>query len=224
MKKQLIMAVSGLIFAICLSSCDEATDKKNIVKGDGDIKTIQRVLPSFDKIQVSGNFLVNITSNMPADLSIRTDSNIEPFITTSVENSSLNIAYKSGKNISPSNFPKIEITTKNLSSLNVSGSTIVNAKNIDAGTFSITAAGSNETTVSGKSTTLNINASGGTEINAKFLAADNAVLISRGTTNVKINAKKNLSIDISGKGNIQYFGNPIITQKTSGSSSISSGK
>src|SRR5262252_6745985 len=62
-------------------------------KGDGSITTTNRPITDFSALEVTGAYQIQWSSGKPA-LTISTDQNLLPLITTSVSGGSLHIAWK----------------------------------------------------------------------------------------------------------------------------------
>jgi hypothetical protein len=208
------LPLTPLLLAAYLSACSNANDDS--IVGNNDIQSIQRKTISFDKLKVSDSFAVDVVAGLPQQISIKTDSNIAPLITTKVKDGILMIHYKSKQHVAPSNMPIIHISVDTLNGIEVSGASKINVKQIKSADFSINTSGANSTTVAGETTSLKINTSGVSKINTKYLRADNVTLQSSGATDTQVTAIKTLDITISGGGKIQYFGKPDIIQKISG--------
>src|SRR5258705_3125431 len=81
------------------------------IRGDGTMKTENRSITDFSALEVSGAYEIKWSSNKPS-LTISTDQNLLPLITTSVTGNTLQIDWK--KNLRPTKGITIVISSASL--------------------------------------------------------------------------------------------------------------
>ncbi|MCX6150104.1 MAG: DUF2807 domain-containing protein [Ignavibacteriales bacterium] len=182
------------------------------VHGSGIIKDEYRDVESFDGIEVSGFYDIHIQCGEKPGLKIIGDDNILPLIKTNIENGTLHIWNK--KNISPRKKIRFEITTDNISSLNSSGANRIIVQNINNDELEVEVSGAGTTKLEGKTEYLNINLSGAANIKADKLKAKKVTVEISGASSADVYASEELRAEISGVGNINYYGNPQDVKKS----------
>jgi carbon monoxide dehydrogenase subunit G len=223
-----IFSISFLFYS-CVNSID---GNKNVIKEE-------RVIPSFNKIDISGEFEVLITQNNTEKLELEVDDNLVELIESKVENNTLYISSK--ESIGSAKSLKLYISIKNIDAIDISGAIELKNKgtitvdhltidasgaadiklDIETESLTIDVSGASETTLAGKTNNFDIELSGASELDAKKLKSQNISIDISGAGSAVVFAKKTLNVSVSGAGSIQYKGNPKITKDISGAGSIS---
>lgn len=246
---KILWGTMGCIFAAVLmaaiamrvSSCSAFTLFPERVAGDGNIITQTQNLPYFDAVNISVAGKVVVKKGNKPSITIQDDQNLLPYIIINVEDKVLHIKVKDGFSLSSSGTPMFNIVTNNIKSFAASGRNQIVINNVSPQQFklhlsgvgevlvrnmvtrqtSIHISGKGQCELSGKTKNLNIKVSGKSEILAKNLVANNIVVAISGKSNMILHAVNSLDASISGKGNIQYYGNPTkFIQHVSGAGKI----
>ena len=241
MRKTIVLS---LVMAFTLS-CSAQWGKG--IKGNGNVKTLERNVSDYDELAVSGWFDVDLVDGREGELTLKGDENLLQHIITEVNNGKLIIKVEKGLNLKPSstsNGIHITVPVESIDELSLSGSgDIVGKKTIKTSKFkaamsgsgditldiesnSMTAAmsGSGDMNLSGSTGNLDVTISGSGDIRAYDLDADNVEATISGSADIKVTAKESLKARVSGSGDISYRGNPKkVDTKTSGSGDISQG-
>ncbi len=190
------------------------------ITGDGNIKSQTRTINNSNVVNISGNFKVNINNGKQSSVAITADENILPYIDVNTDNNTLSIAVKSNVVINPSQIPTINITVPVVKALNISGKTQLQASNINTDQLAIDLSGKSDVLLAGHTTNLMITASGKSSIQSNNLIAENITINGTGNSNISVNPIKELILNIVGKSDIQYVGNPSITKNIVGDVTI----
>lgn len=210
-----ILALSFMSL-LCLSGCKE----KKIV-GEGPNTEALRELSSFDKLDISGNYQLNIEIAAKQSVRIIAQANVIPYILTKVNSNTLSISLDDSVAISFQEAPSINITMQNLSDITLSGASKMTALKINSKSLGISARGHNQIILSGKSASLSIDSNGDNEIHAENLQASDTKIKISGSSTVFTTTTDNLDAKINGYGKIGYTGTPKnITQEIHGSGVI----
>jgi len=110
------------------------------------------------------------------------------------------------------------ITAQNFT-LNASGFVNINI-NLDVETLNMDASGSSTIQLSGYTNVADITLSGFGTISAFNLQTQDARVIASGSSNINIAVSEYLNATAEGFSNVQYRGNPIVTQRTTGASNV----
>jgi carbon monoxide dehydrogenase subunit G len=236
MNTKLIKAIIGLtIVMLFASAC-------NVVPtfGSRNIITESRQVSGYTQVEVSGAGSLVIIQDGTEALTIETDDNIMPYVTSEVRGGNLSIGLdsKSGP-FSPS---KMDITlhVKELSNITTSGSWDVTCALLQADSLTILTSGTSNATIDSLSVgslKVTISGTGNLELagmaedqsveisgSGKYLAGDlqstTATITVSGSGNGTVWATGELDVHISGSGDIGYYGDPQVAFNQSGSGSI----
>jgi hypothetical protein len=220
----------GVVFAICISC---ASGKGY---GLGKMETFDRIVPDFEKIQITGAFsnhygsegksIVRIHSGKENRLSVAINSNLNRYVETNVINNVLNIE-KTTKmrhdfiidiyspdisGISIDSNGKVEIIdaiTVPSFSIEISGAGEVSG-NIECEYLSVNVYGAGKVALTGSSKTALINISGAGLFNGREFSTNNVFVDIGGVGRAHVWAVDNLAAGIGGVGSIRYRGNPNV--------------
>jgi Putative auto-transporter adhesin, head GIN domain len=204
-----------------------------------------RNVSGFTAIEFSTFGKVNIMQGDTESLNIAGPDNIVPEITTTVSNGTLVIDTKDNLTVtgfSSDNVLTFTIVAKDLSSLSVSGAGDVQVETLSAPKMSINMSGAGRVTqnqittdnltidisglggidINGQATQATIDISGAGSVNAADLQVQTATVTLSGLGNATLWVTGQLSGDISGAGNVSYYGNPQTNTNSSGLGSFKS--
>lgn len=211
-----IIAVLCVFF---ISGCNIVTMCDSSTRGSGVEKTEQRTVGNFTSIDVSGACDVQVTCGGSTSVQVSGDDNIVPLITTKVEGGTLYISHEGS--INPKTKLVITIATPNLDAVTSSGASDIKVEKINNSAFAVDVSGAGSVEAVGNTGTLSIDISGATDVITKELHAKKVKIGVSGASNAEVFATEELSADVSGVGNITYYGNPsVINQNVSGVGSI----
>ncbi len=210
------LLLGAITLSLALAGCNSSS-----VTGSGKITTDSRQLSLFKGITISGNYEVNIVAQKSPAVEIKTDDNIVSKIITEIKDNILHIHPIEGKHLAPSKTVQLNIAIPDLNSININGDNRIEATNLSSQQLSVSASGSSQINLSGKTNEIIIKASGSTELDAQNLSADTARVSSNGAAKIKVHANKSLDVAISGSGRVNYSGHPArITQTVHGSGEV----
>ncbi|HET6244132.1 MAG: DUF2807 domain-containing protein [Bacteroidetes bacterium] len=207
--KKIFTVLAAMILSIALY----AQDEKQV-----------REIPSFNKIDVSGNITVIIAQGEPQQVSVTTRADMHEKIITEVVNGTLKISTK-GKT---EGSKKVEITVSNLVRIKQSGATVVKSEgliktqaleiessgasitslNIEADVFTSNVSGVGELKLKGTATNLNATVSGAANIKAFDLVTQKADINISGAGVVRIDVIEELNVKVTGAGKVLYKNEP----------------
>lgn len=199
-----------------------------------------RQVSDFERVEISGGGSLEIIQDGTESLTIETDDNIMPYVTSEVSAGLLRVGMDFGvRTYLPSKMHVI-LHVKDLSLIGTSGSWSVSSSTIQGNSLRIEISGSGDVvideltvneldaSVSGtgsidltgeaKTETMNISGSGKIET-SDFRAQDVTVTIS-GTGNGTVWATHTLTVEVSGSGTVNYYGSPQVSFNQSGSGKV----
>jgi hypothetical protein len=207
-------------------------------RGSGVEKTEQRVISSFDKLDVSGAFTVEFVSAEQTSVEITADDNLLADISTDVRGSTLYI--ETTRNLSPRGRLLVRVSSPQISSIRSSGASDISAANISSDKLTIETSGAGSVKASvqtsllkletsgagnvalnGSAETFIVETSGAADVKARNLNVKKARLEVSGAGEVELNVSDELDVSVSGAGDIRYFGSPSsVRQDISGAGSV----
>ncbi len=236
MKSLLKFGLLSLVIVVFSSTTVYA--KRYSVRGNGNVEKEIRNVRSFDAIDVSSAFEVELTQSDEESLVIEADENLLDHIYTEVIGGTLKI-YTRG-NIRNINTMKAYISFKMIDEIELSGACEVKGMNkMKFESFVIDASGASEVDINFAASVVKLDLSGATEIRfagfadelyidssgaSEIYAIDFEVkdceVDASGASTIKIFVTENLEVEASGATTVRYKGKPAVDLDTSGASSI----
>lgn len=176
------------------------------VKGSGVIITDTRKVATFNSLQLAGAFMTKISCQKGQQLQIRGDDNIVPLIRTEVQDGRLHIYTE--RSYSTESLLQLQIMVPDLKAVSVSGAHTVSVAGVANSSLVLDAGGASSFSVSGKTGILDAKLSGGSTIAARKLKADQVSVSIDGAGDAEVFATKKLAVQITGVGDVTYYGNP----------------
>ena len=230
------------LLVICIG-CRSFSCSGEVIKGNGTIETKTFPQNNFNAISISGGWTADIRYSETFSIQIETDENIFPDLDISVAGTTLNIGFKSGYSISPTQC-KVSITmpaliklqtagsltaiissfnmAKDSMSIDIAGSGNITARDITVNTLKVDVSGSADFSATGKAENMIADISGSGDIKTTDFETEKADISISGSGSAKVWVTRHLKADIGGSGSVRYKGNPVIETKSSGSGRISS--
>ncbi len=219
---------AGFFFAGCNNVTVSTGDGSNKASGNGKLKSEQREVSSFNKIEADGVFNLILSQSGKDSVRVETDENIQPLILTSVENETLKIKMKDNTSIDKMKIVNIYISFASISKMNTNGVGSIKCTdklNLKEFELNCKGVGAAELNLDAEKLTINseivgvlvlsgvvkeavIHNQGLSVISAFNLKTEKLNLHSEGAGAVEVYASKDLSVDISGLGSVKYKGNP----------------
>ena len=236
------VAVITALLIICIG-CRSFSGSGEVIKGNGTIETKTFPQNNFNAISIAGGWTADIRYSETFSIQIETDENIFPDLDISVAGTTLNIGFKSGYSISPTQC-KVSITMpalirlqtagsltavissfnmpKDSMSIDIAGSGNITARDITVNTLKVDVSGSADFSATGKAENMIADISGSGDIKTTDFETEKADISISGSGSAKVWVTRHLKADIGASGSVRYKGNPVIETKSSGSGRISS--
>lgn len=211
-----ILALIGLLLACNISTGDGG----EIIEGSGNIITEDRELSGFTAVSLDGIGRLEIDQTGSDSISITGDDNILPHITTRVRSGTLIISVEENKTFT--NVPDLvyQVTVASLERLELNGAGEIEVTNLDGERLEVTLDGGGSITVSGEVTSQEVDLNGLGIYNAENLISQDVTIQQDGAGSAVVNASDTLDVTINGLGDVEYIGDPTITQEINGLGSI----
>lgn len=229
----------ALLAAILLAT--SACNPIDIVKGRGEVISENRSVGTFSGIDVSSDIDVYLSQGPAEPIRVEGQDNILNVVETYVRNNELVIRTKPGVILRRHEQIRIYITTPELSSVEISGSALVEGRTdwhvndfkidisgsgkldmalYDTENLDSEISGSGNLYLQGDTRTHDIDISGSGDVHAFDLASQQANAHISGSGSCELQVSNKLEAKISGSGKIRYKGNPTINTKITGSGKV----
>ncbi|RYE00266.1 MAG: DUF2807 domain-containing protein [Sphingobacteriales bacterium] len=229
MNKLITLLIAG-IFALSLNSC------KKII-GQGPIVTEERNVAAFTMIEAEFPGDVVLVQGTGQMVKAQAQENIINDLYTTVNNGILTIKLKNGLRLSTGSL-KVYVTIPVIERISLMGSGNVTADQVISPDLDIKLTGSGNMEIgnlesgnvyseltgsgnikiaAGAASYLKVRLTGSGDLKAQNFSAVDAVVTLTGSGSATIRASNTLNAVISGSGNINYYGNPVVTQNVTGS-------
>ncbi len=238
-----IMSLFGvLITSTLLSACGSGGVNLSITKGSGNIVTDTRQVSGISAVVLDTSGDLTVSQGESESLTIETDDNILPLLTSDVTNGVLKLDTKPGSGLTPSKSIKYILVVKNLNALtdnssgsistqdlnltnpvtiSVDGSGNVSLTNIQSGDVTIKLSGSgslNIAALKSEKVSISIDGSGGASISSVDTQTLSASLNGNGSLEVSgTTADQTINISGSGKYDGEKLASKTAVVKTDGS-------
>lgn len=209
MKKLLLISILTTAALFGFSSCRHLGKG---VQGSGVRKTEKRDLPAFKSIETNGAFAVRVTCQQAASLEIEGDDNILPLITTEVRGGVLKIYNHKSYNTSQAII--VRMTLPDLEAISSTGAADIQVANVKNDQLSISWQGAGRIEAAGETKFAHISSTGAGKIDTSKLTAERAKVSVTGAAQVDVYASQQLDVTVSGVGQVTYYGNPGVVNKS----------
>ena len=225
-------------FAIIIfSACDMMGER---IKGNGNIKTVDRQISDVTKINVIGSLEATVETGS-SSLQVEGDENLLQYIETSTENGLLTIKMKDNIHFVTSNSIKVHVTLPRVAELKIISSGKIMSNNqlinddktnlkilgsgkihvkIHAPKINADIKGSGDIIVEGETKDLEASIKGSGTFKGENLKSENASISIAGSGDVYVFSDIRLKISIAGSGNVKYKGNAVVETNVAGSGSV----
>lgn len=212
----LVIATTVGLVLLAVSGCDGGVFGE---RGSGNVITESRDVSGFSEIALAGSGKVRVDVNGTESLIIEAEDNIMPLLTSDVNGGRLELGAESS--ISPTTGIIYTVSAVALEGVAVSGSGEVAATGVAADSFDVDISGSGRVEPTGTAGTLGVEISGSGRYLGESLESSIGTVRVSGSGTAVVNVTDDLDVDVSGSGDVQYIGDPTITESISGSGDIS---
>lgn len=192
----------------------------NSIEGSGHVVTETREVSGFTGIEVSGSGKVLLEQGDEERVEITADDNLMQHLSSDVTGSKLTLGTKDWVNLDPTDTIIYKVFVKDLKSLGISGSVVVEASGVRTDSLMVAVSGSGDIKISGEAEEQQIAISGSANYKAEDLKSKEVSLVISGSGEAVLAVSEKLDVQVSGSGDVQYIGDPKVTQSISGSGSI----
>jgi hypothetical protein len=209
--------VATVVLGLTLVGCS--------LRGSGTAMTQSRDVEAFESIEIGGAFelIVHVDPSATQRVEVSGDDNIVPEVTTTVSAGELDIQIENGI-VRPKLDLRVEVWVPSLTELEASGASDITVEGLHGERFELDLSGASETTLRGIVDRFEVDSSGASDLDARELHAKIVALELSGAGNAEVWASDRLDADVSGAGNVRYFGDTKeVHEDVSGAGSITPG-
>ena len=189
------------------------------VRGNGTIKTEQRPVGPFTRIEAGGFYDIQWQPGSPS-FSLTTDENLLSHIETRMNGSVLKI--ETHGQIAPTHGVTVVITSPSLTGAELSGALKLKATQLSGDRFALDTSGATRVALDGRANRLIASLTGASKLNAETLQTQYVEISVTGAGKADVNATNSLRAAITGAGRVSYGGNPkSVEKKITGAGKIS---
>ncbi|OJV54663.1 MAG: hypothetical protein BGO31_06750 [Bacteroidetes bacterium 43-16] len=231
---KIITLFIAFIAVLGLNSCQK-------VIGQGPVVTEERNVDAFTRIESEFPGEVILVQGAVQLVKAQAQENIMKDLQTTVSNGVLKIKIKNGLRLSTGSSLKVYVTIPVIERLSLMGSGNLVADdivsedidlkltgsgdmhigNLECSSLYSELTGSGSMTISGgNAPELKVRLTGSGDLKAQNLSAVDADVRVTGSGSATVRASRTLNATISGSGNINYYGNPSVTQSVTGSGKV----
>ncbi len=230
MNKLITLLIAGLL-ALSLNSCKK-------VVGQGPVVTEERSVAAFTMIEAEFPGDVVLVQGANQMVKAQAQENIINDLYTTVDNGILKIKLRNGLRLSTGSSLKVYVTIPVIERISLMGSGNVSTDQVISTDLDIKLTGSgnmeignleadvvyseltgsgNINITSGTTRDLSVRLTGSGDVKAQNFSAVDATVTLTGSGSATVRASNTLNAVISGSGNVNYYGNPAVTQNITGS-------
>lgn len=191
-----------------------------IVMGSGRVISEEREVQDFDSVRMSGSGTLILQQTGSESLVIEAEDNILPLLTSEVRDRRLMLGLRPGSSYRASRKVTYRLTVKDMKGIEVSGSGDVQGTDISTDSLTLQGSGSFDMTLAGRADRLQVDISGSGAFQGDALESREATVMISGSGDATVKVTDSLDAFVRGSGNVVYIGNPTLTQRVSGSGSI----
>ena len=176
------------------------------IEGSGKMETRTFDVKDFDSIDIGGSFAIDVSFGDKQDVKVTIDDNLWENLEIEVHGRELVVNWDDS--CRPDDDCRLEVVVPSLKEMSISGAAEVDIRKFAGERFKFHLSGAAELAMSGKVDDLDIQVDGAGEIDTRDLEARRVKVRISGAGNANITAFESLDAEVSGVGNIEYWGNP----------------
>lgn len=217
----LALAVGGLAVVLAAEhDVFSSSSGSSTVHGSGVAATQTRKVAPFTGVELSGSNVVEIHVDGGHSVVVHADDNLLNRVTTTVRHGRLVVGNVPGSFQTKSPMD-VEIHTRTLGTLSLTGSGVLSAVGVDAPSLTVTLAGSGVLRASGTVHRLQVGLNGSGDAQLAELVARDVRAVVSGSGRILTTATESLDASIPGSGAVIYMGNPAhVSSSTTGSGAV----
>lgn len=229
-----------IVALLAVTGCEVSLGPADIVQGSGSVRTEARDVHDFDRVELAGTGILDITQGSSETLKITSDDNVLPKLRSDVVDRTLRLGPRDNTSVHATQL-HYELALKQLRAvslagsaqvrasaldadqldLNIAGSGTLNMAKLTASALTVSLSGSGALNLAGEVTRQSVAISGSGRYRAGDLASRQATVTVTGSGECDLRVSDSLDASVAGSGHIGYAGSPTVSQRVVGSGSVS---
>lgn len=206
-----------LMGLVAAAGCD--VDSARPVPGSGTRTTETRIVEPFQRVSLSGSFIVELAHGPATEVILEVDDNLQKLVRTRVTADVLEI--EPTAQIRPTQTVRVRLTHPSLRGVAIAGSASVDGEGLALDAFDLAMSGAGSARLTGTARAVSIRIAGSGRVDLSALTAEDVEITVSGAGSVRVTATRALKASISGSGSVVYGGSPKeVSTSISGSGSI----
>ena len=183
-----------------------------------------RTAPAFTAIDLRGPFSIDVQAGKAQSITVRGTPRFVAMLVTEVVDGELRVYLRDNATKKISGDPRVIVTVPALRTFSMEGAGETTLRNITGDRFDVRYRGAGSMTIEGTVKQLKLQAQGVGEVDARKLIAQDANVNFQGIGSVEIYASGKLDAQVSGMGELLYYGHPkTVNKSVSGIGSVKAG-
>jgi len=173
-----------------------------------------RNVTPFKGIVVQGPVSLVVESGKSFSMRVQGDQRFIDRVTSEVVGGELRLSMKDSKRNSIETNDRVIVTLPELRSFSGEGAGVINLNNVRGELLDVEYRGAGRLAINGEVRKLRLSAEGVGEVDTKDLRTREAHVSFEGIGSVKVHASDKLNASVTGMGNLSYYGNPRVVNKS----------
>lgn len=213
------LLAAAAVLALSISACGIT------FADDGPYTQQNRDVGSFDRIEVHGSTEVVVRPGPTGVLTIKGGRNRVRELVTRVESGTLMVEEPDSDGVLDldGGHVTLVVRARSLESARVDGSGDLTIAQVRGERLAVEVNGSGDLRAAGRVVALDAEVDGSGDLDLGDLAADSASVDVSGSGDADVAARHRLDVVLHGSGNVNYSGDPLLTEDVDGSGSVSRG-
>lgn len=184
-----------------------------------------RTAPAFTSIDLKGPVSIDVQAGKAQSITVRGAPKFVTMLVTEVVDGELRVYLRDKDTKKISGDPRVIVTVPALRKFSMEGAGETVLRNITGDRFDVSYRGAGSMTIAGTVKQLQLQAQGVGEVDARKLIAQDANVNFQGIGSVDIYASGKLDAQVSGMGELRYYGHPkTVNKSVSGVGSVKAGE
>lgn len=230
--------ILAFLLPVLLFSCDGPFDR---VEGNGNMEVKEKSLKSFDRLEISGAFIVKLIPSDNHKVIIEADENLHRYILADQDGDRLKIRMKNNTSIRSKKGIQVTVYMKEFSKIELAGSgdlvseglfenddkmevVIAGSGNADLQVktpeMKVSIGGSGKVILDGKTRDFKLSIGGSGDYEGENLMSENADISIAGSGSARVFASVDLKVSIAGSGDVYYKGKPNVKKSIAGAGAV----
>ena len=202
-------------------SSSSSSSAGNTAEEPSNVTSESRNVSGFEEVELQGVGNLSIQQTDTESLTVEAEEDLLPKVRTEVVDNRLIIGPKPHTSVLTTEPINYELTVKDLSALEVSGSGSVDAEGISTDELAVTITGAGDVKISGKADSQQVAILGSGDYRAGDLESKEVKVDVGGSGSAIVNVSDELNAEVSGSGSVEYIGDPTVNQYVSGAGRVS---